>query len=95
MKVVINVCFGGFGLSNQAVDLLCERGVDKDQLYNLLYEHKGRTDPKLIKVIEELGTEANGVHAELKVVEIPNNVKWHIHEYDGMEHIAEDHETWS
>jgi len=28
-------------------------------------------------------------------VEIPDDVKWHIHEYDGLEHVAEDHRTWS
>ena len=54
-----------------------------------------RDDPDLVKVVEELGNEANGAYAELKVVEIPDDVKWYIHEYDGIECINEVHRTWS
>lgn len=54
-----------------------------------------RDDPDLIAVIEELGTEAaSGTHAELQIDEIPSGVKWQIEEYDGYEHIAEEHRTW-
>ena len=52
-----------------------------------------RNDPCLVEVVEELGT--NGCYGDLKIVEIPDDVKWHIHEYDGIEHVAEDHRTWS
>jgi hypothetical protein len=54
-----------------------------------------RDDPILVKIIEELGTVANGPHSKLKVVEIPADVKWEIDEYDGREWIAEVHRTWS
>ena len=54
-----------------------------------------RNDPILIEVIEELKEVANGSHAELKVVEIPDDVEWVIEEYDGVEWIAEKHRTWS
>lgn len=54
-----------------------------------------RDDPDLIKVVEELGDKANGSCACLKIVEIPDGVKWEIEEYDGNEHIAESHQTWS
>lgn len=53
-----------------------------------------RDDPLLVRVVEELGEKANGAHAELRIVEIPADVKWYIHEYDGSEHVAEDHRTW-
>ena len=53
-----------------------------------------RNDPVLIEVIEELGKKANGKYANLKIVEIPNDVEWQVEEYDGMEHIAEKHRTW-
>lgn len=53
-----------------------------------------RTDPILIQVIEELGEAANGNHAELIIVEIPDDVQWHIAEYDGLEHVAENHRVW-
>jgi len=54
-----------------------------------------RNDPDLVKVIKKFGNEANGAHAELKIVEIPDNANWEIDEYDGSEHIAEQHRTWS
>ena len=53
-----------------------------------------RSNPDLIAVIEELGEEANGLYAEIKIVKIPSDVKWEINEYDGLEHIAEIHQTW-
>lgn len=53
-----------------------------------------RNDPTLIQVVEELGKDADGDCAELKIVEIPDDVEWEIEEYDGAEHIAELHRTW-
>jgi hypothetical protein len=53
-----------------------------------------RDDPLLVQVVEELGAEANGKFAELKVVTIPGNVEWEISEYDGYEEIEEKHRTW-
>lgn len=55
---------------------------------------ENRSDPLLLQVIEELGEAADGSCADLQVVEIPDDVKWHVEEYDGMEWIAEDHRTW-
>jgi hypothetical protein len=54
-----------------------------------------RDDPLLVEAVEKLGDAASGEMAFLRVVEIPAGVKWHIDEYDGREHIAEDHQTWS
>lgn len=54
-----------------------------------------RNDPKLVQVVEELGDKANGQCAKLKIVEIPDTVKFVIEEYDGYEHVAEEHQTWS
>jgi len=53
-----------------------------------------RDDPVLVSVVHELGERAWGVHAELKIVEIPASVKWQIDEYDGWEWIAEVHRRW-
>ncbi len=53
-----------------------------------------RDDTVLIQVVKELHKEANGHHADLKIVKIPNDVKWTIEEYDGNEWIAEEHRTW-
>jgi hypothetical protein len=54
-----------------------------------------RSDPKLIQVIEELGSEkASGSCAKIALVEIPDDVEFTIEEYDGLEHVAEKHRTW-
>jgi hypothetical protein len=67
-----------------------------DDYYISNYEHcEDRSDPDLIAVIEEMGQASWSWAAEIAIIEIPDDVKWHIHEYDGMEHIAEDHRTWS
>jgi hypothetical protein len=119
MKVVINRCFGGFGISDEAFEkLLNRKGIafDKvekessflgatyyqaghagnDDYYISNYEHcENRADPDLIAVIEEMGEKANSWAADIAIIEIPDDVKWHIHEYDGLEHVAEDHRTWS
>ena len=87
MKVVINTCFGGFSLSEEATDMLIKLTKNEEIRYYELERHC----PILIEVIETLGEQADGMFAELKVVEIPDNVKYSIHEYDGSENIQE---TW-
>lgn len=64
---------------------------NKDYFYD---RNIPRDDVNLVKVVEQLGEKANGSCAKLRIVEIPDNVKWHIAEYDGLEHVAEDHKTW-
>ena len=53
-----------------------------------------RDDPLLVAAVEQLGSKANGTHASLEVVEIPDGIKWNIHNYDGIEHVEEEHRTW-
>lgn len=92
MKVVINTCYGGFGLSDRAKQLYSERKGITENIYDW---DIGRADPILIQVIEEMGDAAGGSYAQLKIVEIPDNVDWEIEEYDGKEWVAEVHRTWS
>lgn len=55
-----------------------------------------RTDSDLIKVVEELGAKANGRFASLKIVDIPDDVKWYLYISDfGPESIHEVHRSWS
>jgi hypothetical protein len=119
VKIAINRCFGGFGLSEPAFErLLTRKGIafekvkgessflgdsyynaghaGEDEYYLSEYSFcEDRADPDLIAVIEEMGKEAESWAADIAIVEIPADVKWHIHEYDGLEHVAEDHRTWS
>ena len=59
------------------------------------YRSIARDNGFLIETVETLGDAANGDYANLKVVEIPDCVEWQIEEYDGYEHVAEKHRTWS
>lgn len=135
MKVVINSCYGGYGLSPLAIKALTE--LKKIEVYpfveDLISKYKQlewdeiiekppfmvhfsskpikdgkleeesyfsygdipRNDKDLVKVVELLGKKANGNHAELTIVEIPDDVKWHLDDYDGIESVHEDHQSWS
>jgi len=88
MKVVINSCHGGFGLSQAAFRMLDEINTPKehDEVY-LLYN---RHDPNLVRVVETLGQKASGEHSELEVVEWPDCVPYKIDEYDGWEKVTID-----
>ena len=79
MKVVINDCFGGFSVSEKAKEML---GWDS------VYDCESRDDPELIRVVEQLGEEANGAYANLEIVEIPDEATdWRIFDYDGAESV--------
>ena len=93
MKVVINRCYGGFGLSKMAEDLYKERKGITDP--NWYYFDMTRDDPVLVEIVEQYGVEADNSYSDLAVVEIPDDVQWHIEEYDGLEWVAENHRTWN
>ena len=121
MKIIINVCFGGFGLSNEAFNWLVQNkgwritdysddGGYKDPTAEIVrHRYHGDTEysysstlddgvirrhPDVIEAVETLGDKADGEFAELKVVNIPDDIEWEIEYYDGNEHIAEKHRTW-
>ena len=79
-KVVINTCWGGFGLSEAAEarynEIASERGMDEFECAYDLPRHC----PILVQVVEELGLAASEWTAELCIVEIPGN-RYKIREY--------------
>lgn len=95
MKIIINSCYGGFGLSNKAMKEIKKLNPELGTLYS--GDYKLRSNPIVISVVEKLGKEANGDCADLQIIEIPfeNEDGWHIDEYDGIETIHENHRTWS
>lgn len=88
--IVINTRHGGFSLS----DLALER-YKKYTGQDLSQHDIARDDPVLVKIVKELGPEADGAYSTLKVVEVPGDVDWEIDEYDGDEWVAEKHRRWS
>lgn len=108
MKIVINRCFGGFGLSAEAHALIAKlKGWtqacddwDADYWYSepskaVYSSDLLRNDPDLVAAVEILGAKANGPYSELKIVHVPDEVDWYISEYDGLEDVREKHRTWS
>lgn len=93
-QIVINACHGGFGLSTEAMELygaFCrDAGCEPEQWDCEI----ARDSQQLLSVIANLGERAAGPYAKLKVVTIPDDVSWHIDEYDGWEWVAETHRTW-
>ena len=83
MKVVINGCYGGYSLSDEALAYLGIPGGSR-------YAYDGdRTNPKLVECVEKLGEAAShGLGSSLYVVEVPDDVKWTITELS-LIHISE------
>ncbi len=84
-EIVVNTVYGGFNLSQKALELLPE-----DRWY---YDDR-RSDPELLRIVGDLGEEANGPYSSLAIVKIPDGVDWCIEDYDGREWIAEKHRIW-
>lgn len=89
MKIVVNRCWGGFGLSREAYK---ELGLSWDY-YGFAYDDN-RADPRLIEVVEKLGEKASSSFSKLEIVEIPDGIEWEINNYDGYETIHEKHRSW-
>jgi hypothetical protein len=91
--IVINDCYGGFGLSDEAKALYKDMaGITDSDWYDRDID---RDDPYLVKIVRDLGSAASGGYAKLKIVEVPGDVEWQISEYDGVEWVAEKHRTWT
>ena len=99
MKIVINTCWGGFGLSAAGEEEYLRRsGKEYNETY-FSYLDMGddtfRADSTLVAMVEADSSIYGSSHAQLKVVEIPDGVEWQIVDYDGQEHVAERHRVWS
>ena len=108
-QVVLNGCYGGFGLSKDAVSMLNDKyGLDIDSDYGYVDNDvfgivddnmdAYRMDKRLIDVVKSLGSaKASGQYASLRIVDVPDDVVdihgWHISDYDGIDSIHQNH--WS
>ena len=78
MKMIINDCYGGFGVRPEVLDELELNDFDEEEL---------RTAARLIEEIEN-GKDVSDDCAELKVVEIPDeSTDYYLDEYDGLESV--------
>ena len=109
MKVLVNECFGGYGVSVEAGKLWLDRkGIEytiEDEDYNLIVNIQGqreymtyidRADETLIEIFEEKGSEfTSGPHAELALEILPDGCEYTISEYDGTECISQSWFTFT
>jgi len=99
-KVVINQCYGGFGISKKCAERMAELGSTDvslmleehikdgdDEWYSCLDYNYPRHCPILVQAVEELGSEAAGMCAKLVIVTIECD-RYVINEYDGLEGIS-------
>lgn len=79
MKIVVNGCYGGYGLSAWAKEQL---GIDySDDIC--------RNQPDLVSLVENFPEKVDDDFSKLSVVEIPDNsTDWEISEYDGLETVT-------
>ena len=76
MKIILKQCFGGFGVSDEAMERLGLIELDEENL---------RTNPELISAIES-GEDVNDDYSELAVINIPDAATdYYVDEYDGLE----------
>lgn len=81
-KVVINNCYGGFSISEEARNWLEDHGLKVESVYYIDSRHH----PLLIQCVEELGEKASGIFADLIIKEFEGDL-YRIEEYDGAEQV--------
>lgn len=96
--MVINTCFGGFGLSQRAAEEVFRRknipyALEKfgSRVYPLadgktVDEYVPRNDADLVAVVREMGQAANGDLADLKIKSVTISIS--TDNYDGKETIV-------
>ena len=92
--IVINTCIGKFGLSDLAQQVYKKKAGLANSDF-LVFESIDRDDPHLVQTVRELGDRANWAESKLKIVAVPDGVKWYIDGTCGHEHVAEIHRIWS
>jgi hypothetical protein len=97
-KVVYNACHGGFCLSQSAAEKLAAMGVSEASVWlnkpkrarcPFVPHDMDRHDPRLVRVVEELGSAANGECADLRIHDLDGATHYTIRYYDGKERVEE------
>lgn len=91
MMVLINGCYGGYSVSQYALEEYNKETGKSFDHYDE-YSNDFRTDQIMCRIVEKLGTSANGMSAELCIYSINKKYEHYIKisEYDGRESIDID-----
>jgi hypothetical protein len=88
-----NTCYGGFSLSQAAIDEYKRRCPDgkNPRMYQM-----DRDDQVMVQIIKEMGRMANGQFSDIRLQSIPVEYREHykIEEYDGLESVVIDHNAF-
>lgn len=82
-EIVLNGCYGGFGLSDKVMNRYHELGGKEDWYWDV-----DRCDPILIKVLKEFEVENGEMNddcTELYIQEFDDRYDYWIEDYDGVE----------
>lgn len=94
-KIVYNACFGGFGLSAEAVEMGKAISGDPDWGSYDCMDKTERHDAVLVSVVEAIGKKASGFYADLRVMDVLDGTRYRIDEYDGRETVVTSYDDWS
>jgi hypothetical protein len=87
VKIVCNVCYGGFGLSDAGIRRYAElAGLTEREVVDNIDSIK-RHDLFLVQTVEELGDEVNDIYSALCIIEVPKGSLYRIDDYDGNESV--------
>ena len=89
-KIDINTNYGGFSLSREFIEEYNKKAARPVEYHWEI----PRDEPALVEIVEREVANGNSEIEALRVIEIPDDVKWQIREYDGSEWVAEVHRTW-
>ena len=92
IEILYNTCYGGWGISDKAMELYKLRNVNDNSMELISDEYLCRTDPILIQIYNELGDEMNSKWCKIKIKKIPKKYEnyYFITEYDGKECVEID-----
>ena len=85
-KLVINADFGGFSLSQKAVEWLGCHGIYQKYAKLNCIDDIPRHESLLVECVETLGSAANTDVSTLKIIEIESD-SYYIVDYDGFERV--------
>ena len=100
IPILINNSYGGFGLSEEAIELYNKKKSALDPT-NVKHEKyfgytRQRIDPILIEVFHELGDRINEKYSKIECEQIPKKYAnyYHIQDYDGKEWFDIEYELY-
>lgn len=94
IQIMYNTRYGGFGFSEMAEKLYCKaKGMEwtGKKIWNI-----ERTDPDMIRIVKDLGGQANTPFSDVSIKTIKRKYEKHyyIAEYDGLESVHIDYKQY-